>query len=62
MNTSAITENLWLIVVAGGPILLAVLIAIALMRRTKRSPAEKAATERATAALYDPKDRNLPPD
>ncbi|MCO6050398.1 hypothetical protein NGM99_11455 [Mesorhizobium sp. RP14(2022)] len=57
----AITENLWLIVVAGGPILIAVLIVFALTQRRKRTAAEKQATERATAELYSPRDRGAPP-
>lgn len=51
------TENFWLLIVAGGPVLIAVLIAVALLQRRKRSPAERAATERATAELYKPEDR-----
>ncbi|MBE7184302.1 MAG: hypothetical protein INR68_07840 [Methylobacterium mesophilicum] len=58
----AITENLWLLVVAGGPILIAVLIVVALTQRRKRTPAEKQATERATAELYSPRDRGVPPN
>lgn len=55
------TENLWLIVVAGGPLLIAVLIAFALLRRRTVSRAEHAATERATARLYDREDRGKAP-
>ncbi len=50
------TENLWLLVVAGGPVLIAVLIAVALLQRRKRTPAERAATDRATADLYKPEE------
>ncbi|PZO78735.1 MAG: hypothetical protein DI629_11260 [Mesorhizobium amorphae] len=56
-----ITENIWLIIVVGGPILLAVLIAFALMRKRSISPAQRQMTERATAELYSPKDRDQPP-
>lgn len=55
------TENLWLILVAGGPAVIAVALAFALFRRRKRSPTERAATERATAKLYDPEDRGKEP-
>ena len=55
------TENLWLLVVAGGPVLIALLIGVALFQRKRRTPAQRAATERATAELYNPKDRGREP-
>lgn len=55
------TENLWLIIVAGGPVLIAVVIAYALFQRRKPSAAQRAATERATARLYDEKERGEEP-
>lgn len=55
------TENLWLVVVAGGPVLLAVALAFALFQRRRRTPAERAAADRATADLYKPEDRGKEP-
>ncbi|PSJ52672.1 hypothetical protein C7I84_26160 [Mesorhizobium ephedrae] len=45
-------EMLWLFVVACGPVILGLLIAYALMTRRRRGPAERRATEEATARLY----------
>lgn len=55
------TENLWLLIVAGGPVLIAILIGFALFQRRRPSPARRAATERATARLYDEDDRGKEP-
>lgn len=55
------TENLWLLIVAGGPLLIAVVIAYALFQRRKPSAAQRAATDRATARLYDEDDRGKEP-
>jgi uncharacterized membrane protein len=52
------TEQLWVFLVIGGPVLLAVLIGIALFQRGRRTPSERAATERATARLYDGDEKN----
>ncbi|RVB79126.1 MULTISPECIES: hypothetical protein [unclassified Mesorhizobium] len=45
-------NNMWLIVVAGGPLLLAILIAYALITRRDRGPAERRESDRATERLY----------
>jgi hypothetical protein len=46
-------ENImWLIVVAGGPLLLAILIAYALLTWRHRGPAERRESDRATKRLY----------
>ncbi|MCP9228717.1 hypothetical protein NKJ72_10395 [Mesorhizobium sp. M0045] len=48
-------NSLWLLVVAGGPLLLAVLIAYALLTQRRRGPAERRESERATERLYQEK-------
>lgn len=45
-------NSMWLIVVAGGPLLLAILIAYALLTQRDRSPAERRESDRATERLY----------
>ena len=46
-------ENaLWLLVVAGGPLLLAILLAWALITRRRPGPAERREQDRATRELY----------
>ncbi|MER8405279.1 MULTISPECIES: hypothetical protein [unclassified Mesorhizobium] len=47
--------SLWLLVVAGGPLLLAILIAYALLTQRRRSPAERRESDRATERLYQEK-------
>ncbi|MER8582604.1 hypothetical protein NKG95_28530 [Mesorhizobium sp. M1423] len=47
--------SLWLLVVAGGPLLLAILIAYALLTQRRRGPAERSESERATERLYQEK-------
>lgn len=47
------TNYLWLLVVAGGPLLLAVLIGFALLRRRRLSRAEHIAQDRGTRKVYD---------
>jgi hypothetical protein len=46
---------LWLLVVAGGPLLIAVVIVYALFTRRRLSPREKQAQTEATERLYDRK-------
>jgi len=47
-------ENiLWLLVVAGGPLLLAILFGFALMRKRRLSRAERDARERGTREVFD---------
>jgi hypothetical protein len=46
-------ENaLWLVIVAGGPLLLAILFAWALLTRRRRGPAEQREQDRATREVY----------
>ncbi|WP_164783905.1 MULTISPECIES: hypothetical protein [unclassified Mesorhizobium] len=45
-------NSMWLLVVAGGPLILAILIAYALLTRRRRGPAERRESERATERLY----------
>jgi len=46
-------ENaLWLLIVAGGPLLLAVLFAWVLLTRRRLGPAEKREQDRATREVY----------
>ena len=48
------TENvLWLLVVAGGPLLLAILIGYALLRKRRLTRSERAARERGTRDVFD---------
>ncbi|ESW85150.1 MULTISPECIES: hypothetical protein [unclassified Mesorhizobium] len=47
--------SLWLLVVAGGPLLLAILIAYALLTQRRRGPAERRESDRATERLYQEK-------
>lgn len=44
---------LWMVAVAGGPVLLGLAIAYGLIRWRKRTPAEKAEAERGTHEVYD---------
>jgi hypothetical protein len=46
-------NSFWLFVVAGGPIILAVIIAYALLTRRRRGLAERKESERATRTLYN---------
>lgn len=46
------TNTLWLFVVFGGPLLLGIAIAYALLMRRERTPAEAAAGRQATRRLY----------
>ncbi|ESY09909.1 hypothetical protein NKK48_03095 [Mesorhizobium sp. C386A] len=48
---------MWLIVVAGGPLLLAVLMAYVLITRRYRGPAERMESDRATKRLYSQDER-----
>lgn len=51
-------NSMWLIVVAGGPLLLAILLAYALLTWRRRGPAERRESDRATERLYrDENDR-----
>jgi hypothetical protein len=45
-------NSMWLLVVAGGPLVLAVLIAYALLTRRRRGPAERRESKLATERLY----------
>jgi hypothetical protein len=55
---SMFENSMWLIVVAGGPLLLAILIAYALLTWRHRGPAERRESDRATERLYrEEKDR-----
>ncbi|RWK41437.1 hypothetical protein [Mesorhizobium sp.] len=45
-------NTMWLIVVAGGPLLLAILLAYALLTWRRRGPAERRESKRATERLY----------
>ena len=47
------TQTLWLVVVFGGPLLLAGLIAYALLTRRERTVGERAAQRNATRKLYE---------
>jgi hypothetical protein len=49
-------NSLWLFVVAGGPLILAAVVAYALLTRRRRGPAEKQQTAQATARLYREKE------
>ncbi|ESY86844.1 hypothetical protein NKI51_05145 [Mesorhizobium australicum] len=48
---------MWLIVVAGGPALLIILIAYVLVTRRNRGPVERRESDRATDQLYREDDR-----
>jgi uncharacterized membrane protein len=48
-------ETLWLLIVAGGPLVLAILIGYALFRKRSLTPREKAVSDKATRRLYDEK-------
>ncbi|MDQ2634592.1 MAG: hypothetical protein M3Y43_05075 [Pseudomonadota bacterium] len=45
-------NSLWLVMVTGGPLLLAVLIAWALLTKRHRGPAERREQDRATREVY----------
>ncbi|RWO52767.1 MAG: hypothetical protein E5Y10_29625 [Mesorhizobium sp.] len=45
-------NSMWLIVVAGGPLLLAIVLAYALLTWRRREPAERRESDRATERLY----------
>ncbi len=45
-------NDMWLLVVAGGPIILAVALIYAIMRRRRRGRAEQRESDRATEKLY----------
>lgn len=54
------TEFLWLLLVAGGPVLLGAAVAYALLTRRRMTPDEKAARKRATDELYHDRDASQP--
>lgn len=54
------TEALWLLVVMGGPLVIGVAIAYALLTRRRRSPAEALAQRRATRRLYEEEETPAP--
>jgi hypothetical protein len=45
-------NTMWLVIVAGGPLLLAILIAWALLTRRRLGPAERRERDRATRENY----------
>ena len=55
------TETLWLLVVLGGPVVIAVALVYALLTRRKRTTGEKAAQRHATRRLYEEEDETPPP-
>lgn len=54
------TETLWLLIVAGGPLLLAILLGYALVQRRQRSTGEKAAQRAAIRRNYEGDDAPHP--
>lgn len=54
-------ETFWLVVVLGGPLVIAAVLAYALLTRRKRSLGEAVAQRRATERLYEEEDRTPPP-
>jgi hypothetical protein len=62
MGDWGMTENLWVWLVIGGPVLLGLLIAFALFRQRSITPAQHRVAERATRDLYSPAERNQSPD
>ena len=48
-----LANYLWLLVVAGGPLLLAVLLGYALLRRRRLRRAERVAQDRGTREAFD---------
>jgi len=51
-ETTMFENVLWLVIVAGGPLLLAILIAWALVTRRRMGPAEQREQDRATREVY----------
>jgi flagellar biosynthesis/type III secretory pathway M-ring protein FliF/YscJ len=61
MESHEMTENyLWMLVIVGGPILLAFGFAYGLMTRRRRSVGEQAAQRQATRRLYEEPDGDQP--
>jgi hypothetical protein len=61
MESNEMTENyLWMLVIVGGPILLAFGFAYGLMTRRRRSVGEQAAQRQATRRLYEEPDVDQP--
>lgn len=54
------TEMLWLLLVAAGPVLLGAVAAYALLNRTPLTPGERAAQKRGTEKLYRERDASQP--
>lgn len=54
-------ETFWLVVVLGGPLVIAAVLAYALLTRRKRSVGEAIAQRRATERLYEEEDQTPPP-
>ena len=50
-RSSMFENSMWLFVVAGGPLIVAILIAYALLNRRPRGPAERRESDRATDRL-----------
>jgi hypothetical protein len=55
-----LTNYLWLGVVAGGPLLLGLLLAYALLRRRRLTGAERAESRQATEKLYRDRPESRP--
>jgi hypothetical protein len=51
-ETAMFENSLWLLIVAGGPLLLAILLAWALLTRRRAGPAERRERDRATRETY----------
>lgn len=54
------TEFLWLLLVAAGPVLLGAAAAYALLNRRRLTPGEKSAQKRGTERLYRERDASQP--
>lgn len=46
-------NGMWLFVVAGGPLIIAIVVAYALLNRRHRGPAERRETAEATDRIYE---------
>ena len=53
-------ETLWLLVVVGGPVIIAIAIGYALLTRRNRTVGERVAQRNATRRLYEEKDHDAP--
>ena len=55
------TEGLWLMVVLGGPLIIGIIIAYALLTRRQPTVGEKVAQRQATRRLYEEEEEAPPP-